>query len=217
MVIGLLINLFFEPLEENAHLLEVYAYVSRIGLFGMIVWTLYVQFAMTRLANLLPRQPLTVNILDIHPFEPIGRQSLWLALSLIGGLLLSLLSVSYQNRLLWLEYAITYSITITLAVLVFFLNMRSAHRVLAMTKRRHLEIADRSLADVYSRFQELAAEGRDTFAMATQINAIATMRHELKITRTWPYNTEMLRTLFISAVTPLLAALARLAETFLRN
>jgi hypothetical protein len=217
MLVGLLINLFFEPLEEKAHLLGVYAYLSRIGLFGVIVWTVFVLFATTRLANALLRQPLAVNILDVRPFEPIGRQSLWLALALIGGLLLSLISVSYQNRLLWVEYAITYSIVIALAVLVFFLNMRSAHQVLAATKRRHLETADQSLADLYRRFQEEMAKERDTFVLATQINAIAAIKQEIKATRTWPYNTDMLRTLVVSALAPLFAALARVAESFLRS
>jgi hypothetical protein len=217
MAVGLAINLLFEPLEENAHRLEVYAYLSRIALFGVVGWTVYVLIATTRLTNVLLRQPLNVDILDIRPFEPIGRQSLWLSLTLIGGAVLSLFSVSYQNQFLWLEYAINYSVVIMVAVLVFFLNMRGAHQVLAATKQRQLQFIDRTLADVYRRFQQLIAEERDTLALATQINAIAAIKQELKAARTWPYNTEMLRTLFISVLAPLFAGLVRLVENLLRS
>jgi hypothetical protein len=217
MAAGLAINQRFEPLEENAHLLELYAYLSRIVLFGVAGWTLYVLFAATRLTNALLRQLRNVDILDIRPFEPIGRQSLWLSLVLIGGVLISLLSVSYQNQYLWLEYAITYSIIVIAAVLVFFLNMRGAHRLLAVTKQRQLEYVDQRLAGFYRRFQELIAEERDTLAVATQINAMAAIKQELRAARTWPYNTEMLRTLFISVLAPLFAGLARLAESLLRS
>jgi hypothetical protein len=217
MAVGLTINLLFEPLEENANILEIYAYLSRIVLFGGVGWTIYVLIATTRLTTVLLRQPLNVDILDIRPFEPIGRQSLWLSLALIGGAVLSLFSVSYQNQFLWLEYAIVYSVVMVVAVLVFFLNMRGAHRVLATTKRRQLEFVDRTLVDVYRRFQQLVAEECDTLTLATKINAIAAIKHELKTARTWPYNTEMLRTLFISVLAPLFAGLARLAESLLRG
>ncbi len=217
MAIGLAINVYFEPLPEHAHLLDIYAYLSRVALFGVIGWTIYVLIATTRLTNVLLRQPLDVNIFDIKPFEPIGRQGLWLSLSLIGGVALSLFSVSFRNRALWLEYWITYSAVIALAILVFFLNMRPAHRVLAAAKSRQLAYIERNLAETYARFQELLAADRNSFALATQINAIAAIKHELKTSGTWPYNTEMLRTLFISVLAPLFAALARMAESLLRG
>lgn len=217
MAVGLAINLRFEPLEADPHLLDIYAYLSRIGLFGAIGWAVFVMIATTRLTNALVRQALNVDILDIRPFEPIGRQSLWLALTLVGGLVLSLLSVSYLNRALWLEYAITYGTVIMLAVLIFFLNMVGAHRVLAAAKRRQLEFVDRTLAGFYRRFQEQLAEEQDTVPLATQINAMAAIKQELKGSRSWPYDTETMRTLVISVLSPLFVALARVVESYLRS
>jgi hypothetical protein len=215
MAVGLTINVFFEPLEADPHLLEIYAYLSRIALFGVFGWAIFVLFATTRLTDVLLRRPLQVDLFDIRPFEPIGRQSLWLALIIIGGILISLFSVSYHNRFLWIEYVITYSGAIVLAVLVFFLNMRGAHRLLAAAKRGQLAFVDRALADAYRRLRAQIAGGLDTLAPATQIHAMAALKQELRAARTWPYNTEMLRTLFISVLMPLFVALARLVPLLL--
>jgi MFS family permease len=60
-------------------------------MFGLLAWTIYSAVAGTRLTAELHRQPLHVDILDPKPFEPIGRQSLSIALAFVGGILLSVL------------------------------------------------------------------------------------------------------------------------------
>ena len=47
---------------------------------GLLAWTIYVSIANTRLNTALLRLPIHVDPFDITPFEPIGRQSLLLAL-----------------------------------------------------------------------------------------------------------------------------------------
>jgi hypothetical protein len=51
--------------------------------------------------------------------------------------------------------------------------------------------------------------GKSTGTLAAEINALAAYEDRLKATSTWPYNTAMLRTLFISVIIPGAAALAR--------
>ncbi len=51
--------------------------------------------------------------------------------------------------------------------------------------------------------------------MATEVQAWLTLERRLSRPRTWPYDTEMLRTLFISVSTPLLVAIARTVGTYL--
>ena len=51
--------------------------------------------------------------------------------------------------------------------------------------------------------------------MATEMNALAIGKQELKATRTWPYNTEMLRTIFISIITPLVVGLSWVVAAWL--
>jgi hypothetical protein len=87
--------------------------------------------------------------------------------------------------------------------------------VLASAKRQNLESVERHLARAYHRLEESIAADQDTFAAATELNALATSKQELKTIRTWPYNTEMVRTIFISIVTPLLVAVARVTVVLL--
>ena len=65
--------------------------------------------------------------------------------------------------------------------------------------------------------ENLATENKDTYAVATEMNAWAIGKQELKATRTWPYNTEMLRTIFISIMTPLVVGLSRLVAALLAS
>jgi hypothetical protein len=189
--------------------MELYGYSCRIVIWGVIIWAIYVSFTVTRLTNTLLRQPIRVEIFDLGPFQPIGRQSLWLSLMFVGGMMLGLLSSNFAEEELRLEYLIINAVIIALIVVIFFLNTHNVHRVLAATKQQKLESVEHHLARAYYRLEELIAENQDTYAVATELNALAISKQELKAIRTWPYNTEMVRTIFISIVTPLLVAFAR--------
>ena len=215
MAIGLAINIVFEPIEPEPYFMELYGYPSRIVMWGVIIWAIYVAFTVTRLTNTLLRQPIRVEIFDLGPFQPIGRQSLWLSLIFVGGMMLGLLSSNFAEEELRLEYLINNAVIIALIVAIFFLNTHNVHRVLAATKQQKLESVEHHLARAYYRLEELIAENQDTYAVATELNALAISKQELKAIRTWPYNTEMLRTIFISIVTPLLVAFARVVAVLL--
>ena len=111
--------------------MEIYAYLSRIGLFGFVFWGIFLIISITRMTNALLRLPINVDIFHLQPFAPIGRQSVWLSLTMVGAVTISLFSVSFENQTLWLEYAIVYSVLLVIIVLLFFLNTRGVHRLLA--------------------------------------------------------------------------------------
>lgn len=207
MFIGLAINIVFEPAEPEPYFMELYAYLSRIVIWGVVGWAIYGAFAVTRLTNTLLRQPIRVEIFDLRPFQPIGRQSLWLSLMFVGGMMLGLLSSNFAEEALRLEYLVNNTVIIALIVAVFVLNTHNVHRLLSATRQQKLESVEHHLARAYYRLEELVAENRDTYATATELNALAISKQELKAIRTWPYNTEMLRTIFVSIVTPLLVAI----------
>jgi hypothetical protein len=173
----------------------------------VIIWAVHCAFAVTRLTNTLLRQPIRVEIFDLRPFRPIGRQSLWLSLIFVGGMLLGLLSSNFAEEELRLEYLVINAGIIALIAAVFYVNTRNVHRVLAATRRQKLESVEHRLARAFYKLEELSAEDQDTFAVATELNALAISKQQLKAIRTWPYNTEMLRTVFISIVTPFLVAI----------
>ena len=215
MAVGLAINIVFEPLEPVPYFMELYAYGCRIVMWGVVGWAIYVAFAVTRLTNTILRQPLSVEIFNLRPFQPIGRQSLWLSLMFVGGMMLGLLSSNFAEAGLRLEYLITNAVIIALIVAVFFVNTRNVHRLLAVTRRQKLESVEHHLTRAYYKLEELIAENQDTHAVATELNALATSKQELKKIRTWPYNTEMLRTIFFSIVIPPLVAIIGRVTSFL--
>ena len=98
LFIGLAINIVFEPIEPAPYLMELYSYLSRIVMWGVVIWAIYVAFTVTRLTNTLLRQPLRVMIFDLRPFQPIGRQSVWLSLMFVGGMLLGLVEQQFRRR-----------------------------------------------------------------------------------------------------------------------
>jgi hypothetical protein len=176
-------------------------------MFGVIGWSVYAAVVIARLTNMLLRQPIQVDIFDVTPFEPIGTQSLYLSLSLIGTIVLALPSSPYalpswQNILI-------FSALILASVVVFFVNMYGTHRLLASTKKQQMTVVDHKFAHTYYQLQGLDRSRQDIHATAIELNAWAVAKQELKQTRSWPYNTEMLRTLFVSVLIPIMVGLAR--------
>ena len=215
MAVGLAINIVFEPIEPEPYWMERYSYLCRIVIWGAVVWTIYVAFTVTRTTNALLRQPMRVDLFDLRPYQPIGRQSLWLSLMFVGGMMLGLLSSNFAEEELRLEYLINNVFILALIVAIFFVNTRNVHRVLAATRRQRVESIERHLASACYRLEALIAEGQDTHAVATELNALATSRQQLKAVRTWPYNTEMLRTIVVSIVTPIVVAIVSWVTAFL--
>lgn len=57
--------------------------------------------------------------------------------------------------------------------------------------------------------------GEVSGTLAAEISALAVYEQRLQATRTWPYDTAMLRTLFFSLIIPAAVELAKLASKYL--
>jgi hypothetical protein len=201
-------------------ILVPYVYLAGLILFGTLGWSIYGAINVTRLTNELLRLPVHIDIFDIEALEPIGRQSLYLALTFIGATILSLFFIVSPDNLrefLSLENIIIYGILIFLTITVFFLNMRRTHSLLTAAKRQQIKLAEERLARAYHILQDLISKDQDTFPVAMEMNALAIGKQELKLTRTWPFDTEMLRTLFLSILTPIAIGLARVVAPLFMN
>jgi hypothetical protein len=180
-------------------------------MYGLLAWTIYVSVAGTRLAATLHRQPMHVDPLDTTPFAAIGQQSLLLALVFVGGITLSLVFVAFEpqslrNLVFWLAY-----LPLALVpVVVFYLNMRPTHRVLAAAKNRELHGVQRCLLRACRALVQHLDEGQETGNLPAEINGLAAYEQRLQGARTWPYDTGMLRTLFFSVLVPAGTVLVRL-------
>ncbi len=215
MALGLTVNILFEPLGDDPSPMAAYAYLSRIGIFGVFAWAFFVLPFGIKVTNELLNQPTNVDPFDLTAFEPIGRQSLLLSLALLGGVLLSLLSASVQDRSLWAQYIIVYSTSVSVSVFLLFWSMRTVHQLLAETKRRHLDEIEGNIAQAYYDLKTRIADKRDTHAVATELNALVAAKQQLRETRTWPFDTEMVSTLSIAVLIPLFVGLARIVAALL--
>jgi hypothetical protein len=205
----LLINRGFE-VHQDAYWSSLYSYLTGVLMWGMIGWITYGAFSLSRLNRELLRQPLEFDLFDPKPFEPIGRQSLTLSMVYIGGITLSLFFTIDPNSSFQISTWVIYGSLLLVTVLVFFLNMLHTNRVLTGAKKQMLEGVERGMAKALYRFQELPSGGEGTHLIAAEINAWAIFKKEVKETRVWPFNTEILHSLLVSILTPILLSIARL-------
>ena len=207
-----------EGARETEYPLLLYSvFFLSLVMFGMMGWVIYLSLSRSRLTAVLHRQPIEIDIFDISPFESVGRQSLMLSLSLVGGTVLSLFFVFDPESFLSLGDLIVYVLLSLATFAVFFLNMRYTHRALANEKKRELSGARKQVNRAYRQLQALSADGADTVNVTSEINAWTTMETRLKETRTWPYNTEMMRTLTFSVLTPIAIGLSRVVIYLLQS
>jgi hypothetical protein len=179
-------------------------------MYGLLAWVIYGSFAESRLMNVLLRQPLRVDPLDTTPFEPIGRRSLVLALAFIGGSTLSLLFVGTQpgglrSPAVWAIYGVLALVTVA----IFFLNMRPTHRLLAQARKAELRGVQAQIAAACRALSQCLAGGQATGTLPADLNALAIYEARLKESRSWPYNTAMLRTLVLSVLVPVVPVAGR--------
>jgi len=188
--------------DASVFWLNLYLPLSGCLMFGLLGWTIYAAVAGTRLTTELHRQPLRVDIFDMKPFEPIGLQSLIGALAFVGGMALSVVFGLEQESIFdWRNWLI-YALLALVPVLIFFLNMRDTHRVLAAEKKRELGVIQRNIRLASHTLMERIAANESTGTLAADINALVVYEERLQATRTWPYDTAMLRTLFFSVILP---------------
>jgi len=179
-------------------------------MYGLLILTIYLSIASTRLVALLHRQPMEFDILDPTPFEPVGRQSLMLALVFIGGITISLL-LSYQPESISSpDFWIVNVLFVLLTLIIFFLNMRPTHRTLLAEKRNRLAPVRQQINTTCQELVQIIERGQESGNMPAEILALETYEKRLQGARTWPYNTGILRTLFFSVLIPIGTLLVRL-------
>jgi hypothetical protein len=185
-------------------------------MFGLLAWTIYGSVVGTRVTTAVLRQPLRLDPLDITPFEPVGRQSLVVALVFVGGITLSLLLVGVvpadSARLaFWLSY-IPFALV---PVLIFFLNMYPTHRVIAVARDGEQREAKARIRASYRDLLARRNDGLNAESIPAEINALVAYDQLLQKARTWPYNTAMLRALGVSLLIPVGTTLVRAAFDYL--
>ena len=206
------VSTFTSVFTENVFWLGGYALITNALMYGLLTWVIYASVANTRLNAALHRQSMKIDILDPAPFEAVGRQSLLLALVFIGGITLSLLfSLQVQTITSWVFW-LGYFILVLVVMLIFFLNMRPTHQLLAQAKKDELDSLQKRINNSCRALLKQLDQGQHSDSLSGEINALVAYEGRLDKARTWPYNTATLRTLFFSVFIPLGSVAIKLLE-----
>jgi hypothetical protein len=206
IVIGALAGWFLRrgmAITSEAPWLQAYQTIFTIVMYSAIAWAIYGSVVGSRLTGAILRQPLQVDILDIRPFEPVGHASLLVSLAFIIGTTIAMVFTTTRQFVLTVENFLIYFFFACVTILVFFLNMRDTHRILADTKKRELDFVQKRISQAYQVLKCKAQNGEDTQAITAQVNAWIACEERLNQARTWPYNTEIISKLLISTLIPI--------------
>jgi hypothetical protein len=183
--------------------LDLVLLLEQAMLYGLMAVVVYGSLASTRVTGALLRLDLNVDPLDVSPFEAIGRQSLLLALVFMGGITLSLLFIGIQAEyLLYWGFWVIYAPLISVPVAVFFLNMAPTHRRLQAARDADLKRVEALIRQECSAMVRQLEAGEEPSGVEQRITALTAYESRLQQARTWPYNTAMLRTVFVSVLIP---------------
>lgn len=210
--------LLSHPWEYYSFWIALYGMLGGALLYGLLGFFVYSSLSGTRLFTDLHRHAVDINVFDLGRLEPVGRWSLGIALAYIGGNTLSLFF--FPHSTLRIETILIYVPLILAPVLVFFLNMMSAHRVMSEAKQRQLKMVCDGLGAASQALEERAARGEveGMEALLGSFTAWVAVEQRIEAVPEWPYTQSMMRRLAASVLLPV-AALALqtvLFELFLR-
>jgi hypothetical protein len=179
-------------------------YLTLFGglMFGLMAWFIYSALSGTQLFNELNRHTQDLNIFDL---EPIARWSLGIALTLIGGITLSLL-VNLPgfsiNRLMDPQSIFIRGSLITASILVFFLTMYSTHRALIRAKSQELSRVRLNLAKLSNALKEQPGQSRpvDLEELSSAITSWVTYEKRVKEVPEWLYTSQIRRNFLLSVL-----------------
>jgi hypothetical protein len=195
-----------------------YALLTVTLMYGLLGWIIYVSLGGSRILAELHRQPLSIDVFDPTPLEPVARLGLGVSLAFIGGITLNVLLNPNPRDLMSVDGLIFYGASMLAAVLVFFLTMISTHRVMAEAREQKLKLVRHHLADAFEKLQQRAAEAnlQDMEALSDSITAWLAYEQRIKKAPTWPYTTDTLRNLLASTLLPVAARAAKIILEFIR-
>ena len=214
--IGVLVSLFTRSIwsfELDAPWIQVYHTTATVVMYTALVWVIYLGLAGPRLNRTLLRQPLQVDIFDIRPFEPIGRESLLSALAFITGATIAMIFVVSHELVLSFENLVVYGFFALVTVLVFCLNMFNTYRVLSQAKNQELDYAQEHISLAYQILKHKAQQEEDIRDIVADMSAWVTCKERISKVRTWPQSTEIVGKLLASALMPVGVAALRYVGT----
>lgn len=200
--------------------LDWYLVLTYSVMYGALAWLIYAALGSALLTARRLRTLRAHNPFDLTPFEPVGGQALTLALVFVGGITLSLFFV-YTPELFfdWTNVRILaiYGVLLAATLAVFFGVMWPTHRTLARVKAARQAALQRLIAHSFGPFEAALEAGDACQPVARELETWLTLARRLEEAPTWPHNMIMLRTLALSALSPLAVAAFRVAALWLQE
>jgi hypothetical protein len=201
--------------EGDYEWLKIYFPLTGALLWGTLSWVIYSSVVSTKLQTILHQQPMKFDIFNLRPFEPIGKYSLIMALVFVGGFIISVLFINPLANDSVIFSLTLYAILAAITALVFFLSMRDTHKVLSAEKKRALELAELKISEAFQSLSGGTISSGDMVSASTELNLWLKYEARLKVARTWPYNTAMIRTLALSILLPATVSLLQRLLAFI--
>jgi hypothetical protein len=177
--------------------------LETFAMYGLLGVVIYGSTDRTRGFSSMLRRNLRVDPLDVAPFDAVGRHSLALALMFVGGITLSLLFVWVSPAVLVLrEFWVVYAPLAAMPFVIFFVNMLPTHQLLARARDRDLRRVDLLIRGGCADLVSKAEQGLEVSELSQRLLALTAYESRLLQARTWPYDTAMLRTVFVSILVP---------------
>jgi hypothetical protein len=201
---------------EGFSWMGLYWVIGNSMALGLLAWSIYAAMISSRSMAALHHQPLNIDIFDLRPFGAVGRQSLLSALAFFGGAAISLFFVAGGTTSFDAGTWFFYGILVLVSALAFFLPMRQTHRVLSAAKEEELVRVRHNIVAAYRSLEDLAADSKDLGILPTRLNLWKEYEGRVRAVKTWPFDLGMLRTFFLSVLTPVgVSFLQRLMSQFL--
>jgi hypothetical protein len=192
--------------------ISLYIVISNGLMYGLIGWFIYSSLSGTRLFSEFQNRPLDISIFDLEALEPIGRWSLGIALTFIGGITISLLITLPElslSQLISLEAAVIYGSLITATLLVFFLNMVGTRNIILAAKSRELAMVNSYLTATSKGLNERKINSQYGNIKFPPEGLLRWLAYEKRVQEVpvWPYTSRIRRSMLLSLLLPALAFL----------
>lgn len=177
---------------------------------GLLSWTVYASVVSIKVTAALLELPLRVNLLDLSPFEVVGRSSLCMALAFVGGVTLALFfSAPEPSVFQTLEFWLINAPMFVIPVIIFFWNMYPTHGIIASAKEDEIREVRHHIRAVSRQLLTRNGQPRITPQASDHLQALITYEKRLHQVQTWPYDVSTLRSLVVSVLIPGVTVLAQ--------
>jgi MFS family permease len=198
------------PWESGNLWWSVYMVIVNVGSNGLLAWLIYDTLTGAVRINRLSRLDIKVDIFDTELLTPIAFWSLGISFFFAGGICLSLIFQTQDELLRW-QSIIMYVILIFATVLMFFISMWSAHRIMAEAKKSKLTVTREHLVALSRELDDRRKNGQfdEMQSLASSVNSWAAYLKLVKEVPTWPFNAAIIRRLLASTIVPIIVYLIK--------